>query len=44
MDFFLKHPEYIQQKQQRGYAFVRNCGTNEYAVSLVLQRLAGMVP
>lgn len=44
MDFFLKHPEHIQQKQQRGYAFVRKCGTNEYAVSLVLQRLAGMVP
>lgn len=37
MDFFLQNPHYIQQKQQRGYEFVRKYGTNEYAVSLLLQ-------
>lgn len=40
MDFFLNNPHYIQQKQERGYEFVRRCGTNEYAISLLLEKIS----
>lgn len=36
MDFFLQNPHYIEQKQNRGYEFVRKYGTNEYASSIFL--------
>lgn len=43
MAFFLQHPEYIRQKQQKGYEFVRKYGTNEFSVSVVIQRLSDLV-
>lgn len=39
MDFFLQNPQYIQQKQQRGYEFARKYGTNEYSISLLLETM-----
>lgn len=45
MDFFLKNPHYIQQKQERGYDFARKYGTNEYALKMLfstIERLGWM--
>lgn len=43
MDFFLQNPDYIEKKQQRGYEFTRQYGTNEYAMSLILNKLCSLV-
>lgn len=40
MEFFLRHPEYMRNKQERGYEFVKKYGTNEYACFKILEILA----
>lgn len=42
MALFLQNPDYITNKQTRGYDFVRNYGTNEYSLSLLLDKLSFM--
>lgn len=43
MEFFLQNPQYIRQKQQRGYDFARKYGTNEHSVSLIIHHLSKLV-
>jgi hypothetical protein len=40
MEFFIQNPHYIEKKQQQGYEFVRQCGTNNYAITLILNKLS----
>lgn len=43
MTFFLQNPQYMLQKQQRGYEFTRKYGTNEYASSLLLTTIEKII-
>lgn len=42
MDFFLQNPHYMEKKRQQGYEFVRRSGTNDHAVSLILNKLSAL--
>ena len=39
MRFLLKHPEYMKEKQQRGYDFVKRKGTNTYSIQLFIDTI-----
>jgi spore maturation protein CgeB len=43
MEFFLQNPQYIRIKQQRGYEFVCQYGTNHYSISLIMNKLSAIV-
>lgn len=38
MKFYLNNPEEIKSKQEQGYIFVKNSGTNEYAYDMIKQK------
>jgi hypothetical protein len=42
MIFFLQHPEYVRQKQERGYDFIRRKGTNVHAIDLICDKIRSL--
>jgi len=39
MDYYLKHPELMRQKQEEGYAFIKQYGTNHFSIDVFLERI-----